>query len=393
METIIQHEQEQNGSPPLSAGLESAAHQRRSMSPLPLSPRLSRKLRIISFCSILIILLNHAANYEVLYGGNKLVTNFAISDFLQRLVRDGLGRVNRPMFFFISGFLFFWTLEPQAAGFVRKFKRRFVSLVIPYLLWSLAGMAVWLVLSAVPAGQNFLGRHAPEEFFQPQALRILLLDPVPYQLWFLRDLIFWVLLSPVIYFAAARCGWFTLIPVVMFWFSNLHLPDFGLSSSAVFIFEKNGFCFFIFGAVVAHRRWDLEEIPSKHGTLWLCLWALFAVGYVSLVQFGDRDFRLLQQLSMLAGMLALWVNYDRLPAAWRERILPYSFYTFFIYVFHEPLLTALKKLFFCLMPMTPATSLAAFVFLPAVVIVVCLWLGARLKNNFPKTYSVLTGGR
>ena len=31
--------------------------------------------------------------------------------------------------------------------------------------------------------------------------------------------------------------------------------------------------------------------------------------------------------------------------------------------------------------------------LPAVVLVVCLWLGARLKNYFQKTYSVLTGGR
>ena len=132
METIIQYERGQNGSSPSSAGSTPAACPRRGNGLFPLSPRLSQKLRIISFFSILIILLNHAVNYEVLYGDSKLVTNFPFSDFLQRLVRDGLGRVNRPMFFFISGFLFFWTLEPEAAGFIRKFKRRIVSLVIPW---------------------------------------------------------------------------------------------------------------------------------------------------------------------------------------------------------------------------------------------------------------------
>lgn len=369
-----------------------AAGSRSLAAPL-LGAQLSRKLKIVSFLSILIILFNHATNFEILYGSHRLVTDHTLSEFLQRLVRDGLGRVNRSMFFFIAGFLFFWNLEPGFASFAKKFRTRVSSLLVPYLLCSLAGLLVWLVVGTMPGTQHFLGRHAGVNCSPAKLLHVLLLDPVPYQLWFIRDLMFWVLLSPVIHLVVSRLGWYSLAAVFGFWFSDATLPSFGLSAGSVLIFEKTGFCFFCAGAVLGHKRWDLERFASPHGTMWLCTWVISAAAYVFMARHGDFDFKLLQQFSMLAGMMALWVNYDRLPASVLEKIAPWSCYTFFIYLFHEPLLTATKKLVCYVVPMSPLTSLLNFLLIPPLIAAACIVAGGFLKNHFQRTYRLLTGGR
>ena len=120
---------------------------------------------------------------------------------------------------------------------------------------------------------------------------------------------------------------------------------------------------------------------------------LISAWYVFLAHHCNFENRLVQQLSMVAGMMALWVNYDRLPESWLQKILPWSGYTFFIYVFHEPMLTGTKKLLCHVLPMSPVTSLLNFLIVPPLIAVVCLAVGSWLRSHFQRTYALLTGGR
>jgi peptidoglycan/LPS O-acetylase OafA/YrhL len=86
--------------------------------PQPLSPVIQEKLRLLSFVSILIVLFNHAAPLSLVYDGVLTKQPSPEADVLLTFWLSHLGRVNRPLFFFISGFLFFWTLKPGWSGWL-----------------------------------------------------------------------------------------------------------------------------------------------------------------------------------------------------------------------------------------------------------------------------------
>ena len=66
---------------------------------------------------------------------------FAIQQFFQHHIYT----VAVPLFFFISGYLFFRNGIPDANGLRNKVTARVHTLLIPYLLWNTAGMLLFLL--------------------------------------------------------------------------------------------------------------------------------------------------------------------------------------------------------------------------------------------------------
>ena len=94
---------------------------------------------------------------------------------LKLVVSQTLVKAAMPMFFFISGYLFFGNVEKwNWQTYQQKIKRRGKTLLIPYIIWNLL-MAV------------MLRPFSPSIFCEPANM----------PLWFLRDLIVVSLLTPI----------------------------------------------------------------------------------------------------------------------------------------------------------------------------------------------------
>lgn len=135
------------------------------------------------------------------------------------------GQLAVPLFFFISGFLFFYNVKSFSwEVYIGKIKRRIRTLLIPYLFWNFA------VLSAFWCAHTFLPTYISADFNNVPAfswIEILRsfwdkpgVYPICYQFWFLRNLIIYCLLAPIVYWTVKvgqkYVAWiFVLIP--FFW--------------------------------------------------------------------------------------------------------------------------------------------------------------------------------
>ena len=74
-------------------------------------------------------------------------------------------------------------------------------------------------------------------------------------------------------------------------------------------------------------------------------------------------------------------------------LLGFAAFSFSIYIFHEPMLGRVRKVFVRFFPATPAFQLLLYVFVPILIIIYCVTLSVLLKKYFPRFYAILTGNR
>lgn len=105
-----------------------------------------------------------------------------------------------PLFFAISGFLFFRDGCPTARAYGQKFRRRLKSLVIPYLIWNTMALLL-LAIKALPPLSAYFPQYAGRDFSLTVVVDgylSIVEYPFDYVLWFLRDLIICVAFTPLI---------------------------------------------------------------------------------------------------------------------------------------------------------------------------------------------------
>ncbi len=119
------------------------------------------------------------------------------------------------VFFVIAGFLFFANARVLTMGvYKRKISARFVSLLIPFVLWNLIAVMTRVTVKLV---LNEGGEALPyDEIFTLQGFYQVFADPILIPLWFLRNLIVFALLTPLIFMAIRRFRWFAVVAMVGF---------------------------------------------------------------------------------------------------------------------------------------------------------------------------------
>lgn len=118
-----------------------------------------------------------------------------------------------PIFFFISGYLFFKTGMFSIDIWLKKLTRRFQSLFMPYVLWNLLylllAIIIGLFISNVPILGIPINNLSWTDVFKA-FWNIALIPggstitaPIAIQFWFIRDLMVVMVFAPVIYFAVS----------------------------------------------------------------------------------------------------------------------------------------------------------------------------------------------
>jgi len=188
----------------------------------------------LRFPMVVLVLLLHT---NVLPYGKDSHALQTISMVLSRIVAS----CAVPVFFFMSGYLFFRHVSVLTPGVYRqKLKSRFHSLLIPYVLWIGAWILGCHIIYNVPVVTNLL--HLNQGGYSANSIGDVVRSFWAYyekeegtyprlgQFWYIRDLMVVVLFSPVIFIAfnaLRKFGFLLAFVFVILWVRDIQIPGVG----------------------------------------------------------------------------------------------------------------------------------------------------------------------
>ncbi|MDR1644697.1 MAG: acyltransferase, partial [Tannerellaceae bacterium] len=161
------------------------------------------------------------------------------------LFSDVLGRIAVPLFFFISGFLFFLNIEKfNGKSYCNKLRTRTKTLLIPYLLWNLLATTIFSIIAVVPALKAFVNHDM--EYNVLAFLCYLWGDanggmPIAYPFWFIRDLMVIVIFTPLIFLIVKHAKIYAIAALGILWYFNWWFGLPGFSINCIFFFSAGAY--------------------------------------------------------------------------------------------------------------------------------------------------------
>lgn len=341
---------------------------------------LSNKIRYMSFLSILLVIYIHSYYLE----GN----DFEMNKFIQLFWGQGICRIAVPLFFIISGYLFFCNVDEGVRTVWRKIKKRRKTLLLPYILANIVFVSVFILMHYIPQTEQFVNSPVVESLKDGSIwgnFKELFWLPVGFHLWFLRDLILVILSTPILYYLLKYIPWITV--VVLFLISMI------IPSIADHLFA---WAWFTTGACLAVTRTSLFSFEYNYsGYICACGLLFLFLDSVCIGLGVDIPF-VFHFAGVVSGVVGIWLLYDfvvKRPVIKGKLLNEVTQYTFFIYLFHEPALNVLKKLPPFLFGQSQWIYLSCYFIVPWLMLVSAIWVGKQLKRFTPRLYNLLTGGR
>lgn len=203
----------------------------------------------------------------------------AIYSFIRQFISSTICGVAVPIFFFISGFLFFLNIDHFSISvYFNKLKNRVRSLLIPYILWNIiAAFLPFLILIAIviknaePIDWLFdylQGLNGWHMFWDYNHWGECAYGPIDLPLWFIRDLMVICLMSPLINYFIKKADWIFLIII-----GALYV----LSYWYYLNFNTRALLFFSLGAYLAINKVNLVIISKKYRCHFLLLALILSV--------------------------------------------------------------------------------------------------------------------
>ncbi|MBC5607336.1 acyltransferase family protein [Bacteroides difficilis] len=345
-----------------------------------MSPYLSAKIRIVSFFAIILVVYAHTFYWE-----SEVYSWLSV---LQWMVGVGVAKgVAIPMFFAISGYLFFYGTEQNGKNAIyRKIYKRVYTLLVPYVLWNIWFALIYLLLHNIPNVSNFINSDIIGTIIQQDVfknLKMMFWDPCAFHLWFIRNLFIAVLCTPFLYKYLKFAPYACVISVMMacyYFFDTEHV------SFALMWFILGGFL------ALHNDKFESIEIPK-----WvLSLGCMIFISYIVMIGLRVEMPRYFVFGAGLISVLVVWkvIDIALLPKVIQCKILTTACsYTFFIYLFHEPTLNIIKKLPLSILGTSPIVLFICYIFAPWIMVIVAIGVAWLLQSIVPKFYSIIVGGR
>lgn len=307
-----------------------------------------------------------------------------------------------PVFFMLSGFLFFYKVGDLTRDvYGKKVRRRAATLLVPYILWNILMVARDLLLPVLKA-RSFSGfgdvmadmgncllwnHHSWADGIDWLGFSTWNSSPILTPLWYVRDLMVVVLCAPVIYFLVKRAGLAVVSVLGLLWLSRVGVSVPGFSAVAFF--------FFTLGAYFSVNGQNMVE--QLYRFRWVAL-AVCAVAWPCLVwNFGDNSpllSTLFRVFTTAAAILSVCVARLLICKGLVHAVPFLAKGTFFVFALHPFLL----KLSMCRLT-APLTSFGyvgssvAYMIAPFINAAICLGVYWLMGKFTPRILSVLTGSR
>lgn len=355
----------------------------------------STRIKNLSFLLIIQVVFIHA--YRPTWNVNPHGFD-KFNYFIQYLISQEICRSAVPLFFIISGYLFFIGYKATAKWLFEKWQRRISSLMVPYLLWSLIGIVSFFVMQSIPSTTHFFTHKLLKDYTLFDFLKTLLWQPVPYQLWFIRYLFLYILLAPVMYFVCQKfysvlvlvvvTALLLIFPVLV----HYHFIEW-FSYGAVLYYMG----FYLLGNFLSinNNKIRLTPLSTSEQAIFFLIWLTlcFTETYLKialhLTMFGLHD------LTIFIGIYCMWILADSTGKCLNKMNFSIlSSYAFFVFAAHEPLLTILIKCGnYLVRGQSSLVYLILYFLCPIITIMTSISAAILLSRHFPKIYMRLTGYR
>lgn len=349
----------------------------------------SKCISLLRFPLIVGVIFIHTNNPLFINGIDLNAGTWPVYHEVVSFFSNVLGRISVPLFFFMSGYLFFYKVEWSKEAYLKKLSNRKWSLLVPYLFWNILGiLIIGLLQILLPSFVSGTRKLVSDWSFFDFIKAFWVSDdyyPFVAQFWFIRDLMLVVLLTPCIYFLIKYGKYWSVLLLGLLWYFHVGITLPGLSWVSIFFFSA--------GAYFSINRLNL--IASFSGFFRFSLPIYLIMALADLSTKGANYNSYLHNAGILIGiptcfyLATLYLN--------KESKKINNFLTsaaFFVFAIHEPYYAQMRKLIY--KAMKPDSDLE-LVFLYFVSVVLVIW-GALavyfiLKKMFPRFTRVISGGR
>lgn len=366
---------------------------------IPNSKLRLESLDLLRFPLAIIVVIEHVfgATY-IINGGGK---QYPVFSEVNLLIEGLFKGQSVPIYFFISGYVFFLGITLTKQTYIQKLRRRVKTLFVPYIIWNTLAiiqilLSFYLSLSSeydkielnlTLSGilncfwDNSNGILRPQTAFTGHHL----IYPQDAPLWFVRDLMIVVMCTPIVYYILKRMRCYALYILGIIWFIK------GYHHWGHFDQLITAFFFFSWGAYMSINR-KLVEF-GKFFRLSTILYIILSLTYTVSYHYYPDTLITIKQLTIFVGLI---FSYNL--ASWLLRLnicRPNTFLasaSFFIYVSHNFVFIRILHIMYSILQ--PTSDICVIVLYTSALLVTlgCLllifWL---LRLCCPKLLRIMTG--
>ena len=374
----------------------------------------SQSLDLLRFPLAVVIVIIHTFNTGgiTLQGTSISVDNMPLFKEINYFIDGFIRGQSVPIYFFISGFVFFLGVELTKETYLRKLKNRMKTLLIPYVIWNTIPVLLALFKRLPYFSSLFPNIHkvrldfsfstilnnfwdaSKSIFIQPESPTSISevisnsTYPINIPLWFVRDLMIVVLCTPILYWLLKRTRYYFVLSLGVLWFVLAYI-DLGHINQML-----TAFFFFTWGAYMSVNKKDMLQEFGRFFKTSMLLYPLLALLYISSVHWFPVATDTIKRINVFVG---LFFAYN--VAAWllKHKVCKVSPFlassSFFIYVAHSLICGDLVKLFFFVFRPTSEWGMISIYTSAVVVTVTSLLLVFYLLRRYAPSFLKVIAGR
>lgn len=374
---------------------------------------LSKTIDWLRFPMVLLVIFVHSQGRNYVSSSPSIGLELSILDlydYFRNFLSVQMGRVAVPVFFFISGFLFFYkTREWNVSVYLRKMKKRILTLIVPYIVWNFSDVLIVTVkklFAFIIKGKPFsnvldywssldLYRILWDNVTWPRyeavnwlGVETYMSGPANIPLWFLRDLIVVCVLAPIVYLVVKRTGRWGLLVLGLAYASKVWLQWPGFSIEAMF--------FFSWGAYFSVHEKNFVEWFRTVSIPCYILAPLLAMVFTLCHGKTLLPVQYLNGLFIATSLVAAINLSSSLLRSGKTKVVPLlAQSSFFIYALHEvDILPEIKRFCSKIFPQDQLWALTLdYLFVPVITAAICVLIYWFIKKFVPALLVPLTGGR
>lgn len=344
------------------------------------------KISLISFILAILVLIRHACNYKIY----NLEGFFLKVQYFATFLTD----IAVPTFFMLSGYLFYVSFK--YSKLLSKWKKRFFSILIPYLIWSLISYLYYLILSSIPAISAYLNSNRVEFSIKDMVMSVITGKYTIF--WFLQNLMFYIVVGPAFYLILKN-KYVGFMPALLALVVGSILYYFNVAEhvEGPLKWFLNGelysyFSLYLLGAYFgANFKDKIIKIKFKkiYSIISLILVVAICCLRVIINDFATKIFPLYFIIMSIKSIM-LWIGLDFLRVNKCKNVFKNSF---IIYCTHALILESVEKVFLILFKKSLVGAVIDFIFAPIITFSFIMLLVYILKKFFPRLERILCGGR
>lgn len=350
-------------------------------------------------------------------------TEDSVTGIVINFVKSFLSGQSVPIYFFISGYVFFLGFNLNMESYSKKMENRFKSLFTPYILWNTLAILFILIPLLPGLGQFFssINDDSSLDVSLPKLLSMYwetgtssLIEvadkgeavyknyPVDIPLWFVRDLMIVCITTPLINVLLKRFGGRFPIALGIIWFCIANVEAVQSHASQL----VTAYFFFSWGAYMSFNKKDMIEEFKKYRNISFVVYPMVAllvmvIMYVTgsaeevMAEGIHHQLAYLKNIAILSGLPFAYNLAVILIQRFNLKVPSYlTSASFFIYAGHMLIIPYVIKIIgVILTPDTPFKALLVLVLTTIAVVGLLLGIYLGMKKIAPAILKPFTGGR